>query len=223
MHRQMGGIRTDLEGSTTLPGLYAAGECACAGVHGANRLGGNTLTEALIFGRRAGSAAARYAATAPAKPVPEALAADAQKLATESFDRTVGEDSPSAIRSDLQETMERHVGVHRDAAGLQNAQENIQSLNERLSRVGVPNTGAVFNTSLLGYYEAGHLLRCAEAVVLSARERTESRGAHARTDRPDRDDKRWLKHTLVSLDGERPRADTADVTITKWAPEPRVY
>ena len=223
MHRHMGGIRTDVNGGTSVAGLYAAGECACPGVHGANRLGGNTLTEALVFGKRAGVAAARYARAAPLRAVPGALVADTEKEVREPFSRPPGEDSVAGIRSGLQDAMEAHVGIHRDAAGLQQAHERIQELQSRMARVGLPDAGNVFNTTLSGYTETGHLLLCAEAIVLSAQARTESRGAHARTDFPERDDGAWLKHTLVSRGGDGPELDTADVTTTRWQPAPRDY
>ncbi|MGQ9573081.1 MAG: FAD-dependent oxidoreductase [Dehalococcoidia bacterium] len=223
MHYAMGGIKTDVNGATPLPGLYAAGECACVTVHGANRLGGNSLLETVVFGRRAGDAAADYVSGVPPANVPETLVSDEQSKIKAVFDRSDSSDSVARIRMEMGQTMNRHVGMFRTEGGLKTATAKLVELKERYQRVGVQDRSRLFNTSLLFHLELGNMLDLAEAIALAALHRKESRGAQFRRDYPQRDDENWLKHILVRYSPEGPSLDYAPVTLTRWQPERRVY
>ncbi|HEY8167398.1 MAG TPA: succinate dehydrogenase flavoprotein subunit [Candidatus Limnocylindrales bacterium] len=228
-HYAMGGVPTttttevvlDKRG-TILPGLYAAGEVACVSVHGANRLGTNSLVDLLVFGRRAGRAMAEHCRTAEAPD----LAADAHEPVRADLEalrsRSTGE-NPSHIRRDLASAMMEHCGVFRTDEGLRGLVPVVRELRERYRRARVQDQGTVFNTDLLEARELGYLLDCAEATVAAALARTESRGAHYREDFPERNDDRWLKHSLAYAAEGGPRLKTKPVTITRFEPKPRVY
>jgi succinate dehydrogenase/fumarate reductase flavoprotein subunit len=218
-HRFMGGIKTTLEGATTVAGLFAAGECAWTGAHGANRLGGNTLTEAVVFGKRAGAAAAKRAQAAPKKEIPANLLSDTEKRVMEPFSRPAGADTPHKIRMELQQLMDASAGIVRDGATLKAALDKAHGLWERFQKVPAAPGGKMYDAAVTGYLETRNLLICAEAVLASAAVREESRGTHARTDFPNRDDAKWLKHTLFAGG----KVDTAPVTVTKWQPAVRAY
>ncbi|MBI5286379.1 MAG: FAD-binding protein [Deltaproteobacteria bacterium] len=221
-HYSMGGIKTDISGATEIKGLYAAGECACVSVHGANRLGGNSLLEALVFGRRAGSAAARYATE---NKLPEFLDDALKDVAFDIaliMNRSEGE-RVGSIRDELLSCMTRHVGVFRDKAGLETALQGVRGLKERYKKVYVEDKGDVFNTELVEALELGNLLTIAECVILGVINRTESRGSHYRLDFPYRDDKNWLRHSLFYLRDEEVRLDYRYVAITRFPPEERSY
>jgi succinate dehydrogenase / fumarate reductase flavoprotein subunit len=228
-HYAMGGIPTDLTArvvvdavDTPLPGLYAAGECACVSVHGANRLGTNSLIDILVFGRRAGRDMARYvgsngsvdASPAAHEPVRDELAA---------LRARGGHESANAIRGELQRGMMDDCGVFRTAESLTRMIVCLDELKDRYRDVRVQDKGRVFNTDLLEARELGHLLDCAEATVAAALARTESRGAHYREDFPDRDDRRWLRHSLAWRTAGRPRLGTKSVTISRFEPQTRSY
>jgi succinate dehydrogenase / fumarate reductase flavoprotein subunit len=215
MHYFMGGIKTDVDGATLLPGLYAAGECACVTVHGANRLGGNSLLETVVFGRRSGAAAAEYAGGVLAGNVSEALVSQEGGRIKAVLDRSDSGDSVAR--------MNRYVGMFRNEEGLQTAVAKIAELKERYKRVGVHDRSRVFNTSLLFHLELGNMLDLAEAMAFAPLHRKESRGAQFRRDFPQRDDEEWLKHVLVRYTPEGPSLDYSPVTITRWQPERRVY
>ena len=225
VHYQMGGVHTDLEGCTPLPGLYAAGEVACVSINGANRLGSNSLTELLVFGARAGRAAAEYAASQPpATPGVLAQAADEERRLEEVLGRSGGSERLAAIRGEMQSVMEGSVGIYRDEEGLKVAAHKIEELKERVPRISLDDSSYTFNTELTGFLELTNVLDLAEAMVRSAIERRESRGAHQRTDHPERDDERFLAHSLAyRVEGDRPRVEYLPVTITRWPPGERVY
>jgi succinate dehydrogenase / fumarate reductase, flavoprotein subunit len=221
-HYMMGGVGTNVRGATNVPGLFAAGEAACVSIHGANRLGGNSLLETLVFGREAGRAAAEYAATAPASEM-RATDLDAATAPLRAWSaRTDGED-PSTLRTEMQRTMEECVGIYRDEAGLLEGIRRVRALRERFSRVRVVDRSPVYNLNLTDALETGHMLELAEVIVVGAFARTESRGAHARTDYPRRDDARWMRHTLARRTPEGPSLDYAPVTMTRFEPTERVY
>jgi succinate dehydrogenase / fumarate reductase flavoprotein subunit len=224
-HYIMGGVKTDVHGQTEVPGLYAAGECACVSVHGGNRLGANSLLDTLVFGRRSGVHAAARAREAVLNPPADALLDDEDRRISEILGRERGDGRRMAeLRIELGETMNEHVAVFRDAEGLNKALEVVQRLQEEYKSVTIDDRGAVFNQDVIAAIELGFMLDCAEATVLSAIHRTESRGAQFRTDFPERDDENWLKHIDLTLssDGE-PHITYSPVTITQWQPEVRSY
>jgi succinate dehydrogenase / fumarate reductase, flavoprotein subunit len=224
MHYQMGGVRTSIDGATKIPGLYAAGEVACVSVHGGNRLGANSLLDTIVFGRRSGRASAHYAAHEPAPEGGEDLLRSEQERIAGLLARPYTGETHARLRLELATTMDRYVGVFRDAAGLQTALDTVIALRERYARVAVGDKGRVFNQALTFALELGYMLDCAEAIVRSAMARTESRGAHARTDFPDRNDAEWHKHVLVGLDaGGEGTIFHDSVAITQWKPEVRSY
>jgi succinate dehydrogenase / fumarate reductase flavoprotein subunit len=222
-HYIMGGVKSDVHGATSIPGLYAAGEVACVSVHGGNRLGANSLLDTLIFGRRAGEHAA---ARAQAMTMPSAgdatLRRDEAMIAG-----IIGRDKSgrrvSEIKDELGTTMNRHVAVFRDEAGLTQALEVVRRLKEEAKTAYIDDQGTVFNQDVLGAIELGYMLETAECIVVSAIDRKESRGAQFRTDFPDHADE-WIKHITTSVNGDdTPRIDYAPVTITQWQPEERKY
>jgi succinate dehydrogenase / fumarate reductase, flavoprotein subunit len=222
-HYHMGGVDTDLDGLTSLEGLYAAGEVACVSVHGANRLGGNALMETITFGKRAGAHAADWALTHTTVEVPPSVEADAERELKELLDRTDGE-RPWAIRDELAQTMHESFGVFRREDEMKRQGEIVASLRERYERVTVDDKGTLFNNDLTQALELGFLLELAECMVVCGLARKESRGAHARPyDFPERDDENYLRHTLVTWEDGRPKLDWKPVTITKWQPEERTY
>jgi succinate dehydrogenase / fumarate reductase, flavoprotein subunit len=222
-HYHMGGVDTDLYGKTALEGLYAAGECACVSVHGANRLGGNALMETITFGKRAGRAAADWALSHTTVTVPEAAEADAKRELDELLDRTDGE-RPHAIRDEMATTMHENFGVFRREKQMRRQGKIIAGLTERFDHVVVEDKGEVFNNDLTQALELGFLLQLASCMVEAGLARKESRGAHARPyDFPERDDDNFLRHTLVSWNGDRPELSWEPVRMTKWQPQERTY
>jgi succinate dehydrogenase / fumarate reductase flavoprotein subunit len=223
-HYIMGGVKTDVDGRTPVEGLYAAGEVACVSVHGGNRLGANSLLDTLVFGRRAGEHAAARAASM-GMPEPDA---DAQLRAdTAMIEAIIARPRDgrrvSEIKNELGELMNREAAVFRSQEGLERAHETIARLKEEAGRAWIDDRGTVFNQDVLGAIELGFMVDCAEAIVLAALERTESRGAQFRTDFPERDDDHWLKHIDISLNGDGPQVTYSPVTITQWQPEERKY
>jgi succinate dehydrogenase / fumarate reductase flavoprotein subunit len=228
-HYAMGGIPTDIStrvtrdaANTVVPGLYAAGECACVSVHGANRLGTNSLVDLLVFGRRAGRQMAADIGGVGFADLPPDPAAPVREEIEALRDRRSGE-STARIRHDLADVMMDNVGVYRDEALLTEALRQVRGLAERYTRASVQDKGRTFNTDLLEAREVGYLLDCAETTVVSALARKESRGAHAREDYPERDDVRFLSHTLATRAEGGPRLSYKPVTITRFEPKPRVY
>jgi succinate dehydrogenase / fumarate reductase, flavoprotein subunit len=222
-HYHMGGVDTDTWGRTSLEGLYAAGECACVSVHGANRLGGNALMETITYGKRAGAQAADWALTHTTVTVPPSVESDSERELRELLDRTDGE-RPWSIRNELAETMHENFGVFRRDEQMRKQGEIVGELRERFERVVVEDKGEVFNSDLTQALELGFLLELAECMVVSGRARKESRGAHARPyDFPDRDDENYMRHTIVTWQDGAPRLNWKPVTVTKWQPMERTY
>jgi fumarate reductase flavoprotein subunit len=222
----MGGVDTDIVGRTRLPGLYSAGEAACVSINGANRLGSNSLTECLVFGARVGKQAARdalEAAAASANPLAQLAEAEQERLVSSYLDKDHGGERIASIRRDLQAAMEQGAGVYRTEESLRTAVDELARLQERYRNVGLDDRDRAFNTELVAALELGNMLDVAETVVQSGLERTESRGSHTRRDFPDRDDERFLKHSLAFASPEGPRIEYGDVTITRWPPIERKY
>jgi succinate dehydrogenase / fumarate reductase, flavoprotein subunit len=223
-HYIMGGVKTDVDGRTPIEGLYAAGEVACVSVHGGNRLGANSLLDTLIFGRRAGEHAAERASRM-AMPSPDGkahLRADSDRLA-QIIDRPREGRRVSEIKNELGELMNRYAAVFRDEQGLQTALETIGRLRGESEKAWIDDRGTVFNQDVLGAVELGFMIDCAEATVVAAIERKESRGAQFRTDFPERNDEQWLKHIDLTLSDGKPEVSYSPVTITQWQPEERKY
>jgi fumarate reductase flavoprotein subunit len=229
VHYMMGGVSTNIDGATVIPGLFAAGECACVSINGANRLGSNSLTELLVFGARAARSAARFAATAGINPAAlQAQAQDEQRRIVERWFLASGAASApretiANVRVDLNKTMEEGAGIYRTESSLKQTCDEIRRLKERYRQVGISDKSNSFNTELIAALELGFLLDTAEAVAHSALARQESRGSHQRTDFPRRDDQKYLKHSLAYHTDGDPRIDYLDVVITKWPPAERVY
>jgi succinate dehydrogenase / fumarate reductase, flavoprotein subunit len=222
-HYHMGGVDTDVWGRTTLEGLYAAGECACVSVHGANRLGGNALMETITYGKRAGAHAADWALTHTTVEVPDSVETDAERELALLLDRSDGE-RPWSIRNELAETMHENFGVFRREEQMRRQGEIVDELRERYARVIVEDKGQVFNNDLTQALELGFLLELAACMIVAGLERKESRGAHARPyDFPDRDDENFMRHTLVRWVDGAPKLGWRPVTVTKWQPMERTY
>jgi succinate dehydrogenase / fumarate reductase flavoprotein subunit len=222
-HYHMGGVDTDVWGKTTVEGLYAAGECACVSVHGANRLGGNALMETITYGKRAGRHAAEWALANTTVEVPESTERDAERDLKALLDRTEGE-RPWRIRDELARTMHENFGVFRREDQMQRQGEIVDGLRERYRQIVVEDKGQLFNSDLTQALELEFLLELAECMVVCGIARKESRGAHARPqDYPDRDDANYMKHTIVSWENAKPRLDWKPVTVTKWQPQERTY
>jgi len=222
-HYTMGGVKTDVDGRTSIPGLYAAGEVACVSVHGGNRLGANSLLDTLVFGRRSGKDAAEHARNHKTPTVPRSVVEDEARGLEEIVRRDADGRRVSEIREELGRTMDEYVAVFRDEDGLLKAGEAVQRLKEEAKTVAIDDKGTIFNQDLLGAVELGFMLDNAECVVVAALERKESRGAQFRTDHPERDDDEWLKHIDLTRDGDRPAVSYSEVTLTQWEPEERKY
>ena len=226
VHYQMGGVHTDIHGATPLPGLFAAGEVACVSINGANRLGSNSLTELLVFGARAGLAAAEFASGQGENSRGTlALAVDEERRLRKDFlEKTGGRERIADLRSEMQSTMDAGAGIYRDEAGLRAAANTIRELKERFHDVSIDDRSRTFNTDLVACLELENMLELAESIVHAGLERRESRGAHQRTDHPKRDDEEFLIH-LLAYRGEdgQPRIERLPVTITQWPPADRVY
>jgi fumarate reductase flavoprotein subunit len=225
VHYTMGGVDTDIDAATLLPGLYAAGECACVSINGANRLGSNSLAEILVFGARAGHNAARRAKEhpAPATQVLARLTLDEQRrIAGDWINRTTGKERLVEIRTALNQAMEG-CGISRTEASLSATAQTVAELKERVRRVALSDHSLIFNTELTAALELEFMIHIAEAVTHSAMRRTESRGSHQRKDFPYRDDVLFLKHSLAYHTDDDPRIDYRDVVITTLPPSERNY
>ncbi len=228
-HYAMGGIPTDNDGrvivderGTALPGLYAAGECACVSVHGANRLGTNSLVDILVFGRRSGRAASQHVRQVDFAPLPANPDATVRAEIDRLFN-SAGKESVAQIRREMQELMTAQVGVFRTADQLEAAKKTLADLKARYQNVALADHTIKFNTELLEALELGYLLDLAEATAVSAIARTESRGGHARVDFPNRDDKNWLKHTLIYRKDGKFELKYKPVVVTRFEPKERKY
>ena len=224
MHYQMGGIKTDVDGRTRVPGIYAAGECACVSVHGGNRLGANSLLDTIVFGHRAGNHAAEVSSAMEYRPVNvERWVEDEEQRLVDMLARDANGDRVAKIRWEMGTTMDRHLGVYREEGGMSQALDTIAQLKGRYGKVPVEDKGRIFNTDLVFALELGFMLDCAETIVISALERKDSRGAQFRTDYPERDDENWLKHITVTRSDDGPQVSHLPVVITQWTPEERKY
>ena len=222
-HYSMGGIPTDINGRVLgVSGLFAAGECACVSVHGANRLGGNSLLEAIVFGRRAGISAVRYVKKAAIGGVSSRTL---DSIEHEFYDLAEmdGSESVADIKNDLQTVMTEKCGIFRDSRKLAEAVKETRILRERFNNIGISDRGMIFNTEMMEALELRNLLDFSEVIAASALAREESRGAHYRTDHPERDDVGWLKHTLAYRSETGPLLEYKPVTITSYKPERRMY
>jgi len=223
-HYIMGGVKTDVDGQTPITGLYAAGEVACVSVHGGNRLGANSLLDTLIFGRRSGEHSAARAKEMAMPRAPGSRVRQDAEMIDAIIARERGGRRISEIKDELGRTMNEYVAVYRDEEGLTKAHETIRRLKEESAKAYIDDAGTVFNQDVLGALELGYMLDCAEATIVAAIERKESRGAQFRTDYPERDDDEWLKHIDITCgpDGD-PEISYSSVTITQWQPEVRKY
>lgn len=222
-HYSMGGIKASIKGETPIAGLYAAGECSCMSLHGANRLGTNSTAECVVFGAVAGEEAAKYAVTASFHELPN------EKLETEEkrvFDKILGsqgDEKVAKIRDDMRHLMNEKVWIFRTGDELKEALKEIKGLKERFKYITVEDKDNEFNTGLIAALQLDYMLDLAEVTIVSALPRAESRGAHSRRDYPKRDDANWLKHTLAYNTPEGPRLEYIPVTITRWTPAARTY
>jgi len=221
-HYTMGGVPTDSDGATPLKGLYASGECACVSVHGANRLGGNSLLDTIVFGRRVGAKAAEYVRETTMGSFTDEVLKEEENRIERMLSKEEGE-RIWVIKFALGETMVKNVGVFRDKRKLERAKRDLGKLRGRLGTVCIDDSSRRFNTSLVEALEIGFALDLAEVIVAGALARRESRGAHYRVDYPNRDDDNWLKHTLATKTTEGPKLSYKPVTITKWQPSRRGY
>ena len=227
-HYAMGGIPTDMHGrvldreGNIFEGLYAAGECACVSVHGANRLGTNSLVDLIVFGRRAGLHIADFAKKADLPPLVGDVVESAQILFARLFDGKKGP-LPEEMRKTMQDLMMRNVGIYRSGKEMSAAVKQLGDLRQEYKEVRVIDKNKSFNTNLLEILELGNLLDLAYISAVCALNRTESRGAHAREDFPERDDDNWLKHTQAWLKDDRIEIDYSPVDLSMWEPKPRKY
>ncbi|SRR5579883_2648665 len=230
-HYAMGGIPTDVDGRVRLDnkdgivrGFYAAGECACVSVHGANRLGTNSLLDLIVFGRRGGKAITEFLKSGAELPKLKADAGEWTKAKVAEIKFRQSGEKPAPIRTELQQIMMDECGIFRDAKGLQKAANRIEKLRQQYKNVVIDDKGLQFNTDLLEAIELGNLLDTAKVVVACALNRNESRGGHSREDFPERDDQNWMKHTFAWNNGEAaPKIDYRPVSVTKYKPKKRVY
>ena len=226
-HYSMGGVRTDIWGRTTLPGLLAAGEVANVSVHGANRLGGNSLLETVVFGRRVGKKAAEFIREEPSP----SLSGETVRRALEPWNALLlsrpsdspQDDSTFAIRREMTTLMTNHVGVFRTGGELEDAVARLGQLKERYQKLLPSGQARPFNYALMDYLEVGYLLDLSEIIARGALARTESRGAHYRLDYPLRDDRNWLHHTFARRGGDGPEFSDGAVAITRYQPQERGY
>lgn len=228
-HYAMGGIPTTKYGEvviddkgTKVPGLFAAGECACVSVHGANRLGTNSLLDLVVFGKHAGQQAAEYAKSAEWTKLPEDAEAGARSE-LEALKNGSGATNAYDLSNEMKHVMFSEVGIYRNEKDMQSAVDKIRDMQKRFKDIKVSDTGKIFNTELLNTWELGNLLDIAEVVAASALNRKESRGGHSREDYPERDDANWLKHTLTRKQNGKLEISYKPVVVTKYQPKPRVY
>ena len=226
VHYMMGGVHTDIDGATPIEGLFAAGETACVSINGANRLGSNSLPECLVFGARAGRAAAEHASRVGGPPsvITRQAADEGRRIERDLLGKESATEQVAVLREQMQSTMEESAGIYRNGPSISKGGDALAELQQRMAGVGVADTSRSFNTELAAALELANMLDIAESMLASALRREESRGAHQRTDCPDRDDERFLTHQLVhrGRDGA-PRIERMPVTITRWPPGERVY
>jgi len=222
-HYSMGGVHVNIRTETPASGLYAAGECSCLSIHGANRLGTNSTSDCLVFGAVAGEEAAKHALSDNFREIPrDKILAEERRV----FDEVLGSEGNervSVLRDEMRRIMNEKVWIFRKGDGLESALKEIRQLKERFKNIRIEDEGRPFNTWLLEALQLDFTLDLAEVTTISALARTESRGAHSRLDYPKRDDENWLKHTLAYYTKDGPRLDYIPVTITKWPPAKRAY
>ncbi|HZS05392.1 MAG TPA: fumarate reductase (quinol) flavoprotein subunit [Blastocatellia bacterium] len=227
VHYMMGGVHTDINAATPIKGLFAAGEAACVSINGANRLGSNSLTELLVFGARAGRAAAEFAAGQQESNAGQVIAQamdEQRRLEQQYLHKTGGSERISAIREEMQKAMEKGAGIYRTHDSLAEAAGTIAGLQERFRNIAISDHSYTFNTELTAALELSYMLDVAEAIIRCALDRKESRGSHQRTDFPKRDDVNFLAHSMVSRNADgTTRVEYLPVTITRWPPGERVY
>ncbi|MCI0416944.1 fumarate reductase (quinol) flavoprotein subunit [bacterium] len=226
VHYMMGGIHTDIHGATPVAGVYAAGEAACVSINGANRLGSNSLTECLVFGARAGKAAALFASDQKnsSSAVTALTMNEFKRLEKQFLRKEGGSERIASVRKEMHQAMEEGAGIYRTEGSLKKSEEIMRNLQERFTRILLGDQSYTFNTELLAAIELSYMLDVAEAIIQSALKRTESRGSHQRTDHPQRDDQNFLAHSLAYRNGGGPpRVEYVPVTITRWPPGERVY
>ena len=221
-HYFMGGVSTNLKTETTVPGLFAAGETACVTINGANRLGSNSLSECLVFGKVAGENAADAAAQNESSAVSQAQLNDEENRIS-AFLKKEGNEKVSEVRESLQQIMQEHAGIERSAKSLETGLNQITALSQRFQNIALGDRGMLFNTELTSIFELQNMMDIAEAVVRSAMPREESRGSHFRSDFPARDDKRFLKHLVSKRAASGMMIEEKPVTITRWQPQERKY
>ncbi len=221
-HYSMGGIDVDINGKSEIDGLYAAGECSCVSVHGANRLGGNSLLEIVVFGKISGEHAAEYAESVNFTQISDSAEKEQIERLNALYNGS-GKETLANLRNELSEIMTKGVGIFRDEAGIKEALEKVRELKERAKELKVTDTSKTFNTNLQQTLEFLNLLEISEVIALGALERKESRGAHYRTDYPKRDDENFLKHTVVRRENGELKLSYKEVKITKYQPEERKY
>lgn len=228
-HYAMGGIPTDIQGrvviddkGTAVEGLFAAGECACVSAHGANRLGTNSLVDLIVFGRRAGQEMARFIAQSAFTSLNKDSADKTKQLIHTLRDRKKGED-PNKIKKDMQKIMTEKMGIYRSQSQMKKAVKTLNDLRNRYQNVYAGDKNIKFNNNLLDIFELGNLLDLAYITTSCALNRTESRGAHSREDYPERNDGKWLKHTLARLLGDKVEISYKPVDVSFWKPKPRKY
>jgi succinate dehydrogenase / fumarate reductase flavoprotein subunit len=223
-HYSMGGIEADINGRTKIENIWAAGEVACHSMHGANRLGCNSTAECLVWGGITGAEIVKYLATDPVlSPVPQAQASREEDRIFEGLLKQKGTESPAAIRRELRSLMDQHAGVYRTGESMLQGLEKIHRLRERFKNIQIEDKSRIYNTNLIQTLETENMLELAEVLLLAAVAREESRGGHARTDFPVRDDEKFLAHSMVYYTGEQPRLEYKPVNISKWKPVERKY
>ena len=223
MHYIMGGIKTDFNGATSVPGLYAAGECANVSVHGANRLGANSLLDTVVFGRRSAVNSVEWVKSNEFIEIPDEILISEKNRFQSLFDKPSSGIRPGKIRLEMAEAMTKGIGVWRDEKSINNAWEKVKDIRSDYDNIYLDDKGKIYNTDLIGALELDFMIDVAESICAGAKARKESRGAHFRTDLKERDDKNWLKHTLVEKNDDGFIVKTSDVKITDWEPEERVY
>jgi fumarate reductase flavoprotein subunit len=226
-HYMMGGVDADISGLTPLAGLYAAGECANVGLNGGNRLGSNSLSECLVFGAAAGRAAAEFSSSVKgvgSNPITSMLADETRRIEMDYLHKKSGDEKIGVIREEMQRDMDEGAGVFRTREGLEKLTKQLGALRDRFERIKIEDSSRTFNTELMAALELDYMLEVADSIAYSALAREESRGAHARRDFPERDDARFLKHTIAFRTDElAPRLEYRDIRITNFQPQARTY
>jgi succinate dehydrogenase / fumarate reductase flavoprotein subunit len=222
-HYSMGGIKTNIKTETSILGLYAAGECSCISIHGANRLGTNSTAECLVFGAIAGREAAKFASSKRLKEISKEKFDSEEKRIYDKILSDKGDEKYPLIRDEMRQIMNNKAWIFRNGHELEIALKDINNLKKRTMNIHLEDKNKTFNTELTDFLQLVFMLDLAEVTILGALKRTESRGAHTRTDYPQRDDKNWLKHTISQYTINGPKINYIPVNITKWKPATRTY